>query len=147
MKLAEGRLLRVVIRILFGFLLRFRLIEGKIYIVVGKLQRTYDIVLVRPVKYRRRYVKAQSLGCKRKVDLKNLPDIHSRRHAKGIQYDIHRPPVRKVRHILNRKNSRNNTLVSVTACHLVADRNLSLLRNIYSYGLIYSGRELIAVLS
>ena len=38
--------------------------------------------------------------------------------------------VRQERHILLRQNAGNDTLVAVTACHLIADRDLTLLRDI-----------------
>lgn len=59
------------------------------------------------------------------MDLKHLPDVHSRGNAEGVKNDIERLAVFKEGHILLRKNAGYNTLVSVAAGHLVADRDLS----------------------
>ena len=73
------------------------------------------------------------------MNLKDLSDVHTGRNAQRIEYDIKRSSVGKERHILYGKNAGNDTLVSVTTCHLITDGNLSLLCNINSYRHIYSG--------
>ncbi len=80
------------------------------------------------------------------MNLQHLSDIHTRRHAQRVQHDVKRTPVRQERHVFHRKHTGYNTLVSVTACHLVADRYLPLLCYINSHGLIYARRQLVAVL-
>ena len=72
------------------------------------------------------------------MDLKHLPDIHTGRHAKRVQHDIQRPPVRQKRHILHRKDTRDNTLVPMPASHLIADGNLTFLGDIDADRLIYA---------
>ena len=81
------------------------------------------------------------------MNLQNLSDIHTGRYAQRVQYDIQRTSVRKERHILYRKYTGNDTLVTMTASHLIADGNLSLLCNVDANGLIYARRQLVAVLS
>ena len=78
-------------------------------------------MLIRSVEYRRSHVKAERLGRQRKMNLQYLSDIHTGRHAQRVQNDIQRTAVRQIRHILHGKHAGNNTLVSVTASHLVAD--------------------------
>ena len=79
--------------------------------------------------------------------LEHLTYIHSGRHAHRVEDDVERSSVRKERHILGRKYSRNDALVSVAARHLVADRNLTLLSDIDTDDLVHSGRKLILILS
>ena len=81
------------------------------------------------------------------MNLQNLSDIHTGRYAQRVQYDIERTAVRKERHILYRKYTGNDTLVTMTASHLIADGNLSLLCDVDADGLIYTRSQLVAVLS
>ena len=82
-----------------------------------------------------------------KRQLQDLADVHTGRHAQGVQYDIQRTAVGQERHILYRKYTGNDTLVSVTACHLISYGDLTLLSDVDTYGLIYTRRQLVAVLS
>ncbi len=63
-----------------------------------------------------------------------------------VQHDIQRASVGQERHILNRKHTGNNTLVSVTAGHLIAHGDLSLLGNVDAYRLVHARGQLVAVL-
>ena len=93
------------------------------------------------------YLVAQMLRGKAEMHLEHLTDIHSGGNAQGVEHDIERRAVRKEGHILLRKYSRNNTLVAVAACHLIADGELTLLGDIAADNLVYAGCELIAVLA
>ena len=65
----------------------------------------------------------------------HLADIHTARHAKRIEHDLHRRSVREERHVFFRHDPRDNALVAVAPSHLVAnaefafagDENLDLL--------------------
>ena len=81
------------------------------------------------------------------MDLQHLSDIHTGRHAQGVQHDIQRTAVGQERHILHRKHAGHNTLVTVTAGHLIAHGDLSLLGDIDADSLVHAGRQLVAVLS
>ena len=81
------------------------------------------------------------------VDLQNLSDVHTRRHAQRVQNDIQRRTIRQERHILLRQNAGDNTLVAVTARHLIANGNFPLLRDVNADDLIDAGSELVAVFS
>ena len=61
---------------------------------------------------------------------KHLSHVHSGRHAERVQHDIDRSTIRQERHVFHRNDTGNNTLVTVTACHLVTDLNLALGSNI-----------------
>ena len=55
------------------------------------------------------------------MNLKDLTDIHSGRHTQWIQNDIKRTAIRKIWHILYRKYTGNDTLVTMTSGHLITD--------------------------
>ena len=120
-------------------MLLLELIPLHIYIVICKIQSVHDIVLVRTIKYRCRYVETKRFCSKAQVNLQNLSDIHSGRNAQRIQHDIKWTSIRKEWHILYRKYTGNDTLVTMTSCHFIADRDFSLLCNINTYRLIHSG--------
>ena len=106
-----------------------------------------DICFVRTVKYGSHHLPAECLCGIAEVNFKNLSDIHSGRNAERVQYDIERSTVGQERHILLMQYAGNDTLVSVTTRHFIADRDLSLLRNVAAHCHIDTCRELVAVLS
>ena len=120
-------------------MLFLKLFPLKIDIIICQIKSIHNVDLVCSVKDRRRNVKSKSFRRKTQVDLKHLSDIHTRRHTKRIQNNIQRAPVRKKRHILYRKHTGNDTLVTVTSGHLISYRYLSLLRDVNSDRLIYPG--------
>ena len=73
------------------------------------------------------------------MQLQHLSDIHTGRHAQGVQHDIQGTSIGKERHILHRKHTGNHTLVSVTSSHLVTHGDLSLLGNVDADRLIDAG--------
>ena len=81
------------------------------------------------------------------MDLQDLSDIHTGRHAQRVQHDVQRTSVGQIRHIFYRKHAGNDTLVTMTACHLITNRDFSLLCNVNADCLVYSGCQLIAVLT
>ena len=54
-----------------------------------------------------------------KMRFQDLADVHSRRYTQRVQHDIDRLAIFKEWHIFDRHDRRNNTLVTVTASHLV----------------------------
>ena len=127
--------------------LRLEVLEAAVCVVVCHLEHVHDVVLVRAVKDRGAHVEAEHLGSEREVNLLDLSNVHTRRHAERVQHNVERAAVRQEGHILDRKHARHNTLVAVAACHLVADRNLSLLCDVNADILVHARGELIAVLS
>ena len=77
--------------------------------------------------------------------LEYLSDVHTGRNAQRVQHYLQRLTVFLERHVFLRKDPRDDTLVSVTAGHLVAYVDLSLCSNIDSDYFVYSRRELCAV--
>ena len=81
------------------------------------------------------------------MDLKHLSDIHTGRYAQRIQHDIQRTAIWKEWHILYRKHTGNDTLVTMTSGHLVTNGNLSLLGNVDTHCLVHTWRKLVSVFS
>src|SRR4051812_38769774 len=63
----------------------------------------------------------------------------------GVQDDVDRSSVSRVRHVLDRKNLRDNTLVAVATGELVAFADLASLSNINTDKLVDAWRQLVAV--
>ena len=63
---------------------------------------------------------AQTFGCQAQMHFENLTDVHPRRYAERVQDDIDRNTVLVIGHVFLRHDHRDNTLVTVTASHLVA---------------------------
>ena len=72
------------------------------------------------------------------MDLKHLSDIHTGRYAQRIQHDIQRTAIWKEWHILYRKHTGNDTLVTMTSGHLVTNGNFSLLGNVDTHCLVHT---------
>src|SRR5690606_23078839 len=61
-----------------------------------------------------------------KVRFKNLADVHAAWHTQRVEHDIHMRTVLQERHVFNRNDPGHDTLVSVTAGHLIARLHLAL---------------------
>src|SRR2546427_9990815 len=72
----------------------------------------------------------QFFRCKTKMCLKNLPQVHTGKNGNWRNNDINWRPISKIWHISNGKNSRNNTLVSMSAGQFVSNGNMAELRNL-----------------
>ena len=81
------------------------------------------------------------------MDLQDLSDVHTGRYTQRVQHDIQRTSVWKEWHILNRKYTGNDTLVTVTTSHLITNGDFSLLCDVNTYRLIYSRRQLVTIFS
>ena len=113
-----------MIQVLFQVLIYFRkqnififlgeCIPFHVYIIVCQFQGILNIFLVCAVENRGGYVKSKRCCCKAQVDLQHLSDVHTGRHTQRVQHDVQRTSVRQERHILYRKYTGNDTLVSVT---------------------------------
>ena len=62
----------------------FELIPFQIDVIICKLQRIHDIAFLCAIEYRCCHIETKCFGCKRKMDLKHLSDIHTGRHTKWI---------------------------------------------------------------
>ena len=79
------------------------------------------------------------------MHFKHLADIHTRRDAQGIEKDLQGRAVGQEGHIGERQNAGDDALVAVAARHLVADLDLTLLRDIYAHELVDAGRKFVLV--
>ncbi len=137
--LSGNSVILVILSSLFFF------IEGQVYVVVCQIQGIHNVILVGAVEDRCGYVEAQRLGSKAQVNLQHLSDIHTGRHTQRIQDNVQRTSVGKEGHILHGKHTGNDTLVSMTACHLVSYGDLSLLGNVNADCLVHTRSQLVAV--
>lgn len=69
---------------------------------------------------------AHTCACPCEVGFEDLADVHARRHAERVQADVDMRAVFEERHVLDRNDTRDDALVTVTAGHLVARLDLAL---------------------
>jgi hypothetical protein len=108
------------------------------------LEPALDLAFGRAVEDGRREPQAERVRGPPEVRLEDLADVHARRHAERVQHDLHRRPVRQVRHVLFRQDARDDALVAVAAGHLVTDRQLPLHRDVHLDQLDDPGWQLVA---
>ena len=77
------------------------------------------------------------------MGFQHLTDIHTRGNAKRVQNDIYRSSIGAERHILNRDNLGNYTLVPMASCHLVSRLNPALYCQINLHHLENARRQVI----
>jgi hypothetical protein len=66
-------------------------------------------------------LEAEDLRCPPEVDFEDLPDVHAGGHAQRVKQDIDRRAVFEERHIFDRDDTGDDTLVTVPTSHLVTD--------------------------
>ena len=81
------------------------------------------------------------------MNFQDLSNVHTGRYTQRVQHDIQWTSVRKEWHILNRKYTGNDTLVTMTTSHLITNGDFSLLCDVDTYRLINSWRQLITIFS
>src|SRR5207302_8061519 len=84
-------------------------------------QTRFNILLRRPVEYRRGEVQSKLGRCPSKMRFKNLPDVHTRWNTERIQDDLYRRAIRQIGHVFFGNDSCNNALVPMPSGHLVAN--------------------------
>src|SRR5208282_3201667 len=89
---------------------------------------------------------AEFAGGPAEMRFQDLPDVHARRHAEGIEHDLHGRPVREVGHVLFGDHAGNYALVAVAAGHLVAHGEFALHGHVDLDQLDDTGGQLIALL-
>src|SRR5690554_3860761 len=89
---------------------------------------------------------AQSLGGCAEMGFQNLTNVHPRRYTQRVQHDINGGTVLVVRHIFNRHNRGDNTLVTVTTGHLVARLNTTLDSQVHLDDLQHARGKVVALL-
>src|SRR6266545_2953094 len=79
------------------------------------------------------------------VRLQDLADVHPARHTERVEHDVDRRAVLEERHVLDRQDLGDDTLVAVPAGELVAVLDLPLLGDVHPYQLVDPGGQLVAV--
>ncbi len=110
-----------------------------VLVAISVGQQILDILLGRAVEYGGRNLDAKLMTGHAQMQLKYLTDVHTRRHAQGVQNYLKRCAVGQEGHILFRQYARNDALVAVTSRHLVAYRDLALLSYVHPDHLIDAG--------
>src|SRR4051794_11324609 len=119
--------------------------------------RLEDLALARTVEHRRGDVSRPGIvlavlaeppqGREAEVRLEHLPEVHPARHTHRVEDDVDRRAVRKERHVLLGQDRRDDALVAVAAGELVAVGDLALLGHVHADQLVYTGRQLVAVVA
>src|SRR5690606_26539968 len=89
---------------------------------------------------------AQALGGEAEVGFENLANVHPRRHAEGVQHDVHGDAIDVVGHVLHRLDGGDHTLVAVATGHLVTGLDAALDRQVDLDGLEYAEGEVVVAL-
>src|SRR5690554_2001278 len=89
---------------------------------------------------------AQALGCQTQMGLEDLTDVHPRRYAQRVEHDVHRHAVLVVRHVFHRHDDRDDTLVTMTAGHLVTGLDAALDSQVDLDDLQHARSQVIALL-
>ncbi len=88
---------------------------------------SFDLALVCTVKNGCDGAEAETVSGPTEVRFEYLSDIHTTRHTEGVQDDVDDGAIAEIGHIFDGDNLRDNTLVTMTACHLITLRQLALL--------------------
>ena len=75
--------------------------------------------------------------------LEYLTQVHTRRHTQRVQHDVHGSSVGQERHVFLTHHAADDTLVTVTSCHLVTYADLTLLGNVHLGHLHDAGGKLV----
>ena len=80
------------------------------------------------------------------VELKNLTDVHTTGDTHRVQDDVNRGAIREERHVFNREDLRDDTLVTVASSHLVTNGDLATLCDEDAYRLLDTRAQVAIVL-
>src|SRR4029077_11020285 len=106
---------------------------GETFLLLGVVQMLANLLLSDSVKHWSRHFESKRLCCHSQMRFQHLTDIHAARDTERIQHDFDRCSVRQEWHVFFRNDARNDTLIAVTACHLIADTQLALARDVNLY--------------
>ena len=96
------------------------------------------------VEDRRSELAVQTTTSPSQDSLEDLTEVHSRRHTQRVQAEVNRRTVCEEGHIFLTDDLGDNTLVTVTPCHLITDLDLTLLSDVDLSHLDDTRRQLIA---
>src|SRR5690606_24812304 len=81
------------------------------------------------------------------VQLQDLADVHPAGHTQRVEHDVDRGAVLQERHVLDRQDLGDDTLVAVAAGELVAVGDLALVGHVDTHQLVHARGQLVAVLA
>ena len=113
-------------------------------LVVDLVQELADLRSIARVIEHATDLVTDALRCPSQVRLEDLSDVHTRRHAQRIEHDVDRRTVCIERHVFDRDDRGDHTLVAVTAGHLVARLNTTLHGEVDLHHLQHAGGEIVA---
>src|SRR5688500_3114605 len=113
----------------------------------GPLEGVLDVLLGGAIEDRGRRLEAEDLHGPPKVRLQHLADVHAARHAERVEHDVDRSAVGHERHVLDGQDLGDHALVAVASGHLVADRDLALLRHADANQAVDPRQQLVAVVA
>ena len=108
-------------------------------------QQKSELGLVRALEDRRLGLKPENPGRPPEVRLEYLPNVHTTRHAERVEHDVDGRAVRQERHVFLGHDAGDDSLVSVSTGHLVANRDLPLLCQVHLDQLNHAGRQLVGL--
>src|SRR6056297_846123 len=109
-------------------------------------QTLVDFRFGRPVEHRRDGLKAHLGTGPTEVSFQDLADVHSRGNAQRVEHDLNRRPVGQERHVFDRQNLGDHTLVAATSGHLVADADATFRGDVDLDHLQHAAAKLVATL-
>ncbi len=118
-----------------------RLTESRHAGLVGVVAYLLD---ARTVEDRGAELQAEPVARPSENGLVNLSEVHTGRHAERVQHDVHRSSVLEERHILLTHDLGHDTLVAVTARHLVTNGDFALLGDVDLGDLHHAVRKLVS---
>ena len=108
----------------------------------GAGQFGFDLVFGGAVKDRRDRAETEAQRSPAEMDFQDLTDIHTARNTQRVQDDIDRRTVFKVRHVFHRNDTGNDTLVTMTAGHLVTGGQLAALGDRDADAFVHAGIQI-----
>ena len=120
--------------------------HSQLVIAVDSFELRAEVFRVHFVFYHLADRMTKALRCPTEMGLEDLTNVHARRHAERVQHDVDRRTVGEIRHVLLGENPRDDTLISVTAGHLVTDAELALNGDVDLHHLKHARRQFVALL-
>ena len=90
-------------------------------------------------------LQSQFTTCPTQYGFVDLSQVHTRRHTQRVQYDIDDRTIFEERHIFVTNDFGNDTLVTVTTCHLITYAEFTFLSDVNLSQLNNTGRQFITI--
>src|SRR3989344_1601372 len=122
------------------------IVEGELAVLgeSGPDQLSADLLLGHGGENRGDHFVAQGVGRQAQMGFQNLPQVHAGNHPQRREDDVYRRAIREERHVFDRNDLGNDSLVAVPAVHLVAHLDLALIGHGHLNGFGHAGGEFVA---